>query len=65
MAHRYTEAAREYALYLAAQPDDAFAYAAAGQNALETDDLVEAARLLDRAMALAPVIPRFWPRAYA
>jgi tetratricopeptide (TPR) repeat protein len=50
----HAEAAVEYTAYLARKPDDALGYACAGENALEMDDLVEAARLLDRALELAP-----------
>jgi tetratricopeptide (TPR) repeat protein len=57
MTHRFTEAAGEYAIYLASQPDDALACAGAGKNALDADDFVEADRLLGRAVALAPDNP--------
>ena len=63
MNNHNAEAAAEYSAYLSRKPGDALGYASAGQNALEMGDLVEAARLLDRALALAPTIPRCWPAA--
>jgi tetratricopeptide (TPR) repeat protein len=52
--HRNAEAATEYTAYLCRKPGDPSGYASAGQNALEMGDLVEAARLLERALVLAP-----------
>src|SRR5262249_51284787 len=53
-AHRNEEAAQEFTHFLAGHPDDPIALAGAGLNTLELGDLAGAARLLDRALALAP-----------
>ncbi len=55
--HRQAEAAPEYAAYLARRTGDPLGYLGAGQNALDLGDVAEAARLLDRALALAPQDP--------
>jgi tetratricopeptide (TPR) repeat protein len=55
--HRNTEAAEEYTRYLARKPDDPMGYLGAGRNALEMGDLDQAARWLDRGLALAPRSP--------
>jgi tetratricopeptide (TPR) repeat protein len=54
MNNQHAEAAVEYAAYLSRNPSDALGYANAGENALEMGDFVTAARLLDRALVLAP-----------
>ena len=61
--HRNEEADQEYTNYLARHPDDPVALAGAGLNALEMGALSEAARLLDRALALAPTQPSALERA--
>ena len=54
---RHTEAAAEYALYLARNSSNPRAYLGAGQNALETGDLAQTAPLLERALSSAPHDP--------
>jgi tetratricopeptide (TPR) repeat protein len=54
---RFAEALDEYSTYLAEQPDDPLGYLGAGQAALEAGNEVEAVRLLDRAVKLAPADP--------
>jgi tetratricopeptide (TPR) repeat protein len=55
--HHNAEADEEYARYLARKPDDPMGYLGAGQNALEMRDVDQAARRLDRGLALAPGNP--------
>jgi tetratricopeptide (TPR) repeat protein len=52
--YRFTEAAPEYSAYIARKPGDPSGYTGAGQNALDMGNDIEAGRLLDRALALAP-----------
>jgi tetratricopeptide (TPR) repeat protein len=54
LAQRFGEAEVEYAKYLARRPDDPLGCLGAGQSALERGHEAEAARLLDRALSLAP-----------
>jgi tetratricopeptide (TPR) repeat protein len=55
--YRNAEAAEEYLRYLARKPDDPMGYLGAGRNAMQLGDLAEAARRLDRGLALAPRDP--------
>ena len=55
--HQNTEAALEYAAYLASKPDDARGYLGAGRNALEMGRDQEALQWLERALTLSPRDP--------
>ncbi len=52
--HQNAEADAEYTAYLALKPDDPAGYVGAGRNALELGNAEDAARFLDRAVALDP-----------
>ncbi len=57
ICHLNSEAAVEYAHYLAHKPGDPVGYTGAGLNALEMGEVAEAAHLLDQSLALVPHDP--------